>query len=408
VRPADLAKSRGNGEFFAIDRRTWGYVCSLGINAAVAYLVLARGTGRDNWTTAWSAHAIETRWLLSRGRAVIAINTLKSSGAIDQTGRGGRATRYTLRAAANIPALKLRRGELTDWEAEAVENVRNGRKPDSFAIGAAEKGWLVRSGKNYVLADEPNLEPDLIWLPNSLVDGVGGEPVSPIQLASRPQDPLLLRLLVDLYHSQDLAEHGGIHWRTIRFKYERHRVCQVGPFVIWEFSAGTKECWPHLPMFAPHYRGERDTAEWNESDKEFWGRWQLLEQMGLIELVPHLIAADTAEAGVIHPLALRNGEPVEREVADAARDAATAMLPSGQPAELRNDKQIVALAPVPFEFEKVELVGLYRLRYRTRNARTGAWWARLQNDCPRHMVRYRELIIQHNPATRRPASWMQH
>jgi hypothetical protein len=28
--------------FFAVDRRTWAHVCGLGLNAAVAYLVLAR------------------------------------------------------------------------------------------------------------------------------------------------------------------------------------------------------------------------------------------------------------------------------------------------------------------------------------------------------------------------------
>jgi hypothetical protein len=48
VRPADLEKSRGTGEFFAIDRRTWGYVCGLGINAAVVYLVLARDRSRQS------------------------------------------------------------------------------------------------------------------------------------------------------------------------------------------------------------------------------------------------------------------------------------------------------------------------------------------------------------------------
>jgi hypothetical protein len=133
-----------------------------------------------------------------------------------------------------------------------------------------------------------------------------------------------------------------------------------------------------------------------------------LKYMGLIEMVPHLITADTAEASVIHPLALRDGEPIELELGAAAGDAAAAMLPSGMPTEMRNDKQVAALAPVPLEFEKVELVGLYRLRYRTRNARTGAWWARLQNDCPKHVARYRELIAQHSPATRRPASRMQH
>jgi len=76
------------------------------------------------------------------------------------------------------------------------------------------------------------------------------------------------------------------------------------------------------------------------------------------------------------------------------------MLPSTQPAEIRGDKQVVALVPVPFEFEKVELVGLYRLRYRTRNARTGAWWARLQNDYPKHVALFRELSAQHSSIAR--------
>jgi hypothetical protein len=120
--------------------------------------------------------------------------------------------------------------------------------------------------------------------------------------------------------------------------------------------------------------------------------------MRLIEMVPHLITSDTAEAGVIHPLALRDGEPIEVELGKVAREAATAMLPYREPAELRNGREVAALVPVPFEYEKVELVGLYRLRYRTRNARTGAWWAGLQSDCPKLVARYRELIAQHSPA----------
>jgi hypothetical protein len=45
--------------FFAVDRRTWERVCELGLNRAVAYLVLARGTGKTNRETAWSVMAIE-------------------------------------------------------------------------------------------------------------------------------------------------------------------------------------------------------------------------------------------------------------------------------------------------------------------------------------------------------------
>src|SRR4051812_29531103 len=50
---------RAEGIFFAIDNRLWERVCALGLNEAVAYLVQARGTGRDNRTTTWSVEAIE-------------------------------------------------------------------------------------------------------------------------------------------------------------------------------------------------------------------------------------------------------------------------------------------------------------------------------------------------------------
>ena len=38
--------------FFAVDRRTFKTACLLGRNAAIAYLILANGTGRDDKTTA--------------------------------------------------------------------------------------------------------------------------------------------------------------------------------------------------------------------------------------------------------------------------------------------------------------------------------------------------------------------
>jgi hypothetical protein len=47
--------------FFHIDRRTWAAICDLQkMNLAVAYLVLATGTGAANNVTKWSAKAVET------------------------------------------------------------------------------------------------------------------------------------------------------------------------------------------------------------------------------------------------------------------------------------------------------------------------------------------------------------
>src|SRR5215469_12387337 len=101
---------------------------------------MARGTGLDNRTTAWSVNAIEQRGLLSRGLAVKAVNALIASGAVAQTAKGRRATRHDLLPAADIPALKLRREALTPAEAEAVEKVRNGRRAGWQASDAADKG----------------------------------------------------------------------------------------------------------------------------------------------------------------------------------------------------------------------------------------------------------------------------
>src|SRR5215472_11236298 len=49
----------GSKGFFRIDRRTWAKVCELGMNPAVAYLVLACGTGKDHRGTSWSVNAVQ-------------------------------------------------------------------------------------------------------------------------------------------------------------------------------------------------------------------------------------------------------------------------------------------------------------------------------------------------------------
>ena len=52
------------------------------MNPAIAYLVLARGTGGDNRTTKWSTNAIEQRTAISRSRAAGAIADLEQAKAV--------------------------------------------------------------------------------------------------------------------------------------------------------------------------------------------------------------------------------------------------------------------------------------------------------------------------------------
>jgi hypothetical protein len=58
----------------------------------------------------------------------------------------------------------------------------------------------------------------------------------------------------------------------------------------------------------------------------FWAAWQIIKDLGLIELIGHVIEADTAEGEPIHPYALGSGEEIERRLAEAAQKAAESML----------------------------------------------------------------------------------
>ena len=89
---ADNGKGAG---FFAVDRRTWARVCGLGLNSAVAYLILARGTGKSNQESAWSVQAIETYTGISRSRARAAISELLNDGAVRKL-RDGTRPKYEL------------------------------------------------------------------------------------------------------------------------------------------------------------------------------------------------------------------------------------------------------------------------------------------------------------------------
>ncbi|WP_434626125.1 hypothetical protein [Azospirillum sp. B2RO_4] len=396
----------GRGDFFAVDRRAWARVCGsisspgLGVNAAVAYLALARGTGASNRDTPWSVNALEKRNLMSRGRAQMAIDALKAAGLVRQTGFGGKATRYELVPAHEVPGTSAYRPALTEVEAFLWGRlIKGGRlqvpytgtvatwgatRPLELAQQLEAKGYARRissaggSFEPIAWDEEEARRPDWVWLPNSLIDGALGDVAPPVEIVRRTQDVLALRLLVDLYHEQDLAEFGGLSWRTIRRSYEREQLAQAGPFIVWAFSPKGLSAWMAAPI-APHFRGADGSPERQAASAAFWARWETLCRLGLVEEIPYLIEADTESAGVIHACALKCGEEVELDIGHAAREAALAMLPSNM-AELYRSAREVILAPVPLEYAQVQLVGLCRLRYRSRNARTGAWWARLQGE----------------------------
>jgi hypothetical protein len=81
--------------FFAIDHRNWARICGLGVNSAVAYLVLARGSGKSNRETAWSIQAIEKYTGIARSRVHDAVRNLLDDAIVRQL-RTGTRPKYDL------------------------------------------------------------------------------------------------------------------------------------------------------------------------------------------------------------------------------------------------------------------------------------------------------------------------
>ena len=234
------------GSFFAIDHRCWAQACATGMNAAVAYLVQARGTGRDQRTTAWSVQAVETYTGISRNRAKVAINALQSVGLTSQI-QGGSHPRYELPGWSELACQKL-----APHEAGVLRDISTGKQPGGRRLREAEN--LMQQGILEMNNDGAFrlCEAQWIWLPNEFVTGAHDE-TPPLELLRQTQDVMALRLAVDLYHAQNLRDDGGVS-RTITWqRYERFEVGRQGQFTVWGFRQdSTWVTWTRLTK--PHFR----------------------------------------------------------------------------------------------------------------------------------------------------------
>lgn len=394
-------KGDGRGDFFAIDHRLWAKVCGLGLNAAVAYLVLARGTGGDNRTSSWSVNAIREYTGIGPKRAAEALALLEKAGLLSVLKNDSRPRRR-LAAANELASYGDVRPGLDSYEVAVLADLkrmgggprfvpkttRYGQEwslssPYKHAVKLAAKGYLRDAGaqKFAVIEAAPGVdssgdyEPDWTWLPNAVVDGAADEP-SPLERIRQLQSLPALRVFVDLYHSHDLDEDGGISWAYgagIRQKFERFAVGQQGPYAVWGFRRGTYTAWATAAAVAPHFdqgqpEGKRATA--------FFDALSALEKLGLVEPIAHLVeSAESETAERIHPLPVRGtGEPAEQALAEAALRASRALVTMGQ-WEWAVGQGAIVFAPQRKVLENVAVVGILRLRYRPRTNATQRWYA---------------------------------
>jgi len=327
-------KQRGN--FFAVDEQRFNEACNLGLYSALAYLVIASGTGRDHQTSRWSANAAEKRLEIARSRAKAAVQRLVDAGLLGRD---------------------------------------NGKRP------------------KYVLA--LSTEPQWIWLPQQLADGAADEK-PPLALIREMDDVHLLRLFISLYRAHELINDGGVSVSKLFGQHLTNREGQQGEYVIWAFEPSAKTFVAEAAPFYTPYRerlGKKDLAD---ATNAFFKALQRLEMVGLIESIPHVfgsapkpgVAPGDSEA--IHACPVHNGEPWEREIGQLAHEAGLACLTDGQ--RTWTDDMGRRLVPLEAHIAQPAVLGVYRLRYRPKTAMTAAWIIASKKSAAVLTERYRRMI----------------
>lgn len=335
--------------FFAVSSDVWPRACQLGMNPAIALLVLARGTGKDHRTTHWSAEAISTRTSITWRRAADAIKALEGPGLITRQKAGSRP-RYRLDLGGH----------------------RNQK-------------------------DVP-----LIWLPNTLVDGPSGG-AAPIERVRQTGDLLTLRLLVDLYQHHAILDDLGVTRGAIYEPYTRHRVGAYAEFEVWGFAPkGHQTVVPNHPIAHPfnitkHVDG--DMVKTKFDNERFWQSVRGLGTLGLIEWVPVLWEHEGLDAEPIHALHWQSRIEAERRLHATALEAAQAMVTPGQ-MQWAVDQGSTFAVPVLRHLTKVALIGIVRLTHRPHTRITAAAFAEWSTKGAEYAERYRAIVERINPTAK--------
>ena len=357
-------KKKGQG-FFFVDRNQWPKVCALGINPAVAYLVMCCGTnGKNHSTTKWSATAVRKYSRLPFHPASKAIKQLIDAKLITQTVAG--------------------------------------KKPK----------YQVELSK----------EPSWIYLPNTIVTGISKRTPPPIQQILGTNNPRTLQLFIDMYYWHDLDGTGGLPLAAVyseHLQVEGEDGCDYGAYKVLPFSKD-RETNTAMGEFAAPYLDNR----LKDPFEPFWESFNTIRSLGLIEWIPHLF---TAKDGiVIHPCGTGGEESanIEDQIGYAARQAALAMIAAvrartieksereeeededGEPREfsegyddiysLDADYSEYLLVPVPRHLATAEMISIARLVYRPHTKKTGKWYGELQESgkelVTKYQVLYREAL----------------
>lgn len=234
------------GNFFAIDRdawvRLWEVEASNRLNFVSAYLVISAGTGRDHQLSKWSAKACERHVGIGKPRAKIAIDELIEHGFAAHTEKSSKA----------FPQYRLQ---------------------------------------------ELPAESDPIFLPVGLIAGLGAE-ASLLRRVREVGDPMLLRMLVDLYGMVQIDSTYGVPVAALSEvaseDFPTRNIFEIGVHTIWALRlSGTR-------VASGDWTASHGTKNWTV----FWDRVKTLEQIGAIWYEPWIYESNEADAEPMFPVSL--------------------------------------------------------------------------------------------------------
>lgn len=345
-------KGKGNvGEFFALDRDAWPAVCGQGLNAAVAYVVLARFSGRDNVHTSASVQAIEGYTGMGRERAREAIKALIDARLVDLVPESPRTRpRYILRPCRDV------------WN-------------DTTAARAKR-------------LPTPSAERNLAWLPNAFVTGAASE-VPPLKRLRETGNVEPLRLVVELYAAHHLNDDGGVSTRVVWQPWERHLIAETEHYRVLGFTRPQGKNGPITGMFNDKSRAWRECTD-------AWKSMGTIAALGLVEVVTTVF--DGPEGEPVYPVAF---EPMT-EAPDAKAIRACGLW-AKEAAEVWGGERVLEwcgehqgehhVLMLPRHVAEASLRGVYRLRYRPRTNATARWWGKLMRNTEAWTAKFRDLTM---------------
>lgn len=294
-------KNKGTG-FFCVSLEHIEALTKTEALTFCAYLVMACGTGGDNTTTAWSAKAISKycgcRW-----------------------------------QSADKAVLRL------------------------IELGIVERD-LERSGPRspkYRILNNSTVQDSPVWLPKTLVEGVTKTPPYPLTALREVDDPLLVRLLMDLYCSQNLVESGGIDPAVLRAKFDGEMVGESGAVRAWRFVSTHDTATDTISQI---HLVKRD---WSK----FWERLRLLQALNLVERAWFLMNKEGGEPLAAFGMTQEEGAVYRKLYTYALHEVCKSSI---------FKEETPWILPVMAHIKEPFLQGLFRLKYRPHTKLTAAWW----------------------------------